>query len=117
MIDQFFVSIEARSSYKSRAIETGNNFLKGVVHADEAHPPIAVDNAKSLYYKEEHGCGKYVQEVYDNDNVTEAEAYKFTESEVWTDMIKGISDRTGVEVRMLLKYFPLSNNICSLDEP
>ena len=63
MIDQFFVSIEARSSYKSRSIETGNNFLKGVVDAEETHPPIAVDNSKGIYYKGEYGCAKYVQEV------------------------------------------------------
>jgi len=91
-------NIEARSSYKSRSIETGNNFLKGVVDAEETHPPIAVDNSKGIYYKGEYGCGKYVQEVYDNDNVTDAEAIKFTESQAWADMLEGVSNRTGVEM-------------------
>merc|ERR1712176_973088 len=57
-----------------------------------------VDNSKAIYYKNEFGCDRYEQEVYDNDNVTEAEAIKFTQSQAWTDMIEGISQRTGVQV-------------------
>jgi len=59
---------------------------------------VYVDNEKSIYYKNEFGCDRYVQEVYDNDNVTEAEAIRFTESQVWTDMLEGVSQRTGVQV-------------------
>ena len=78
-----------------------------------------MDNEKSIYYKNEFGCDRYEQEVgacqllagntvnllyslqvYDNDNVTEAEAIRFTESQVWTDMLEGVSQRTGVQVRL-----------------
>ena len=79
-----------------------------------------MDNEKSIYYKNEFGCDRYEQEVcackllvritfnlilyslqvYDNDNVTEAEAVRFTESQVWTDMLEGGSKRTGVQVRL-----------------
>jgi len=68
------------------------------VDAEETHPPIAVDNSKGIYYKGEYGCAKYVQEVYDNDNVTDAEAIKFTESQAWAAMLEGVSNRTGVEM-------------------
>lgn len=87
-------NVEARSSYKSRTIETGNGFLEGL----ELQQNTYIDNSKSIYYKNEFGCDRYEQEVYDNDNVTEAEAIRFTESQVWTDMLEGVSQRAGVQV-------------------
>merc|ERR1719410_2815022 len=87
-------NVESRSSYKSRTIETGNSFLEGLEMPQNTY----VDNSKAIYYKNEFGCDRYEQEVYDNDNVTEAEAIKFTQSQAWTDMIEGISQRTGVQV-------------------
>merc|ERR1712227_1110301 len=87
-------NVESRSSYKSRTIETGNSFLEGL----ELRQNTYVDNSKSIYYKNEFGCDRYEQEVYDNDNVTEAEAIKFTQSQSWTNMIEGISLRTGIQV-------------------
>ena len=44
-------------------------------------------------------------QVYDNDDVTHAEAIKFTESPTWAAMIEGVSLRTGVEVTSL-SIFP-----------
>ena len=38
-------------------------------------------------------------QVYENDNVTHAEAIKFTQSQAWADMIEDVRERTGVEVR------------------
>ena len=110
------VSVDSRASYKSRTIETGNSFLEGLGFEQSVY----VDNEKSIYYKNEFGCDRYEQEVgackllvritfnlilyslqvYDNDNVTEAEAIRFTESQVWTDMLEGVSQRTGVQVRL-----------------
>ena len=106
--------VDARGSYKSRTIETGNSFLEGL----EFEQSVYVDNEKSIYYKNEFGCDRYEQEVgdckllvrntfnllyslqvYDNDNVTDAEAIRFAESQVWTDMLEGVSKRTGVQVR------------------
>jgi len=87
-------SVDARASYKSRTIETGNSFLEGLGFEQSTY----VDNEKSIYYKDEFGCARYDQEVRDNDNVTEAEAIRFTESQVWTDMLEGVSKRTGVQV-------------------
>merc|ERR1711988_2092779 len=87
-------NVESRSSYKSRTIETGNSFLEGLEMPQNTY----VDNSKAIYYKNEFGCDRYEQEVYDNDNVTEAEAIKFTQSQAWADMIDGISQRTGVQV-------------------
>jgi len=87
-------NVESRSSYKSRTIETGNSFLEGLEMPQNTY----VDNSKAIYYKNEFGCDRYEQEVYDNDNVTEAEAIKFTQSQAWADMIEGISQRTGVQV-------------------
>ena len=109
-------SVDARASYKSRTIETGNSFLEGLGFEQSTY----VDNEKSIYYKDEFGCARYDQEVgacklldifnlpyslqvRDNDNVTEAEAIRFTESQVWTDMLEGVSKRTGVQVRLLQK--------------
>merc|ERR1712012_1054132 len=87
-------NVESRASYKSRTIETGNSFLEGL----ELPQTTYVDNSKSIYYKNEFGCDRYEQEVYDNDNVTEAEAIRFTEGQAWSDMIQGVSQRTGVQV-------------------
>merc|ERR1712110_856733 len=87
-------NVDARASYKSRTIETGNSFLEGLGFEQSTY----VDNEKSIYYKDEFGCARYDQEVRDNDNVTEAEAIRFTESQVWTDMLEGVSKRTGVQV-------------------
>merc|ERR1712179_507627 len=87
-------NVESRASYKSRTIETGNSFLEGL----ELPQTTYVDNSKSIYYKNEFGCDRYEQEVYDNDNVTEAEAIRFTEGQAWSDMIQGVSLRTGVQV-------------------
>jgi len=87
-------NVDSRASYKSRTIETGNSFLEGL----GLEQSVYVDNEKSIYYKNEFGCDRYEQEVYDNDNVTEAEAIRFTESQVWTDMLEGVSQRTGVQV-------------------
>merc|ERR1711909_53297 len=87
-------NVDSRASYKSRTIETGNSFLEGMGFEQSTY----VDNEKSIYYKNEFGCDRYEQEVYDNDNVTEAEAIRFTESQVWTDMLEGVSQRTGVQV-------------------
>merc|ERR1719333_840106 len=87
-------NVESRSSYKSRTIETGNSFLEGLEMPQNTY----VDNSKAIYYKNEFGCDRYEQEVYDNDNVTEAEAIKFTQSQAWAEMIEGISQRTGVQV-------------------
>jgi len=89
-------SVDARASYKSRTIETGNNFLEGL----EFEQSVYVDNEKSIYYKNEFGCDRYEQEVYDNDNVTDAEAIRFAESQIWTDMLEGVSQRTGVQVSL-----------------
>jgi len=86
--------VDARGSYKSRTLETGNSFLEGL----EFEQNVYVDNEKSIYYKNEFGCDRYEQEVYDNDNVTDAEAIRFAESQVWTDMLEGVSKRTGVQV-------------------
>merc|ERR1719316_613487 len=86
--------VDARGSYKSRTLETGNSFLEGL----EFEQSVYVDNEKSIYYKNEFGCDRYEQEVYDNDNVTDAEAVRFAESQVWTDMLEGVSKRTGVQV-------------------
>merc|ERR1719333_682104 len=86
--------VDARGSYKSRTLETGNSFLEGLGMPQNTY----VDNSKAIYYKNEFGCDRYEQEVYDNDNVTEAEAIKFTQSQAWADMIEGISRRTGVQV-------------------
>merc|ERR1719297_347394 len=86
--------VDARASYKSRTIETGNSFLEGL----EFEQSVYVDNEKSIYYKNEFGCDRYEQEVYDNDNVTDAEAIRFAESQIWTDMLEGVSQRTGVQV-------------------
>ena len=41
---------------------------------------------------------KIFGQVYENDNVTHAEAIRFTKSQAWADMIQDVSDRTGVEV-------------------
>ena len=110
------VSVESRASYKSRTIETGNSFLEGL----ELPQTTYVDNSKSIYYKNEFGCDRYEQEVgtckllkekrliyilfslqvYDNDNVTEAEAIRFTEGQAWSDMIQGVSQRIGVQVEL-----------------
>merc|ERR1711909_132216 len=87
-------NVESRASYKSRTIETGNSFLEGL----ELPQTTYVDNSKSIYYKNEFGCDRYEQEVYDNDNVTEAEAIRFTEGQAWSDMLEGVSQRTGVQV-------------------
>jgi len=87
-------NVQSRASYKSRTIETGNSFLEGL----ELPQNTRVDNSKSIYYKNEFGCERYVQEVYDNDNMTDAEAVKFTQSQAWADMIEGVSQRTGVKV-------------------
>jgi len=89
-------NVDSRASYKSRTIETGNSFLEGLGFEQSTY----VDNEKSIYYKDEFGCARYDQEVRDNDNVTEAEAVRFTESQVWTDMLEGVSKRTGVQVRL-----------------
>ena len=40
-------------------------------------------------------CGQ----VYENENVTHAEAVRFTQSQAWADMIEDVRERTGVEVR------------------
>ncbi len=53
------VSVDARSSYKSRTIETGNSFLEGLELQQNTH----VDDSKSIYYKNEFGCARYEQEV------------------------------------------------------
>jgi len=87
-------NVESRSSYKSRTIETGNSFLEGL----ELPQNTFVDDSKSIYYKNEFGCDRYEQEVYDNDDVVDAEAIKFTQSQAWTDMIEGVSQRTGVQI-------------------
>merc|ERR1712137_861790 len=87
-------NVDARASYKSRTIETGNSFLEGLGFEQSTY----VDNEKSRYYKDEFGCARYDQEVRDNDNVTEAEAIRFTESQGWTDMLEGVRKRTGVQV-------------------
>ena len=55
----YLVSVEARSSYKSRAIETGNSFLEGL----EMEQNTYVDNSKSIYHRNEYGCDRYEQEV------------------------------------------------------
>ena len=52
-------SVESRSSYKSRTIETGNSFLEGL----ELPQNTFVDDSKSIYYKNEFGCDRYEQEV------------------------------------------------------
>ena len=39
-------------------------------------------------------------QVYDNDNVTHAEAVKLTEGQAWADMVEGVSNRTGVQVKI-----------------
>jgi len=93
-ISSILPSVDSRASYKSRTIETGNSFLEGLGLEQNTY----VDIEKSIYYKNEFGCDRYEQEVYDNDNVTEAEAIRFTESQVWTDMLEGVSQRTGVQV-------------------
>merc|ERR1711860_323937 len=87
-------NVDSRASYKSRTIGTGNSFLEGLGFEQSVY----VDNEKSIYYKNEFGCDRYEQEVYDNDNVTEAEAIRFTESQVWPAMLEGVSKRTGVQV-------------------
>ena len=46
-------------------------------------------------------------QVYDNDDVTHAEAIKFTESQTWAAMIEGVRLRTGVEVTSL-SIFPFN---------
>ena len=38
--------------------------------------------------------------VYDNDNVTKAEAVRFTQGQAWSDMMAGVSQRTGLEVKL-----------------
>ena len=53
------VSVESRSSYKSRTIETGNSFLEGLEMPQNTY----VDNSKAIYYKNEFGCDRYEQEV------------------------------------------------------
>ena len=40
-------------------------------------------------------CGQ----VYENENVTHAEAFRFTQSQAWAGMIEDVRERTGVEVR------------------
>ena len=40
-------------------------------------------------------CGQ----VYENENVTHAEAVRFTQSQAWADMIEDVRERTGFEVR------------------
>jgi len=87
-------NVDARSSYKSRTVETGNSFLEGLDMQQNTY----VDNSKGVYYKNEFGCDRYEQEVYDNDNITEAEAIRFTESQLWTDMLEGVNQRTGVQL-------------------
>merc|ERR1719431_846689 len=71
-----------------------------VVHQGVLELPqnTLVDNSKSIYYKNEFGCERYAQEVYDNDNMTKAEARKFSQSQAWDDMIEGVSQRIGVQV-------------------
>ena len=44
-------------------------------------------------------CKNTFGQVYENDNVTHAEALKFTQSQAWDDMIEDVRERTGVEVR------------------
>ena len=44
-------------------------------------------------------CKNTFGQVYENDNVTHAEAIKFTQSQAWDDMIEDVRERTGVEVR------------------
>ena len=53
-------SIEARSSHKSRTIESGNNFLKGLVSDEEPLPPLAVDRNITRYFDY---CAKFDLEV------------------------------------------------------
>ena len=53
-------SIEARSSHKSRTIESGNNFLKGLVSDEEPLPPMAVDRNITRYFDY---CAKFDLEV------------------------------------------------------
>jgi len=86
-------SIEARSSYKSRAIESGNNFLKAVVGQDETMIPLAVEPI-ATYYKQ---CARYEWEVDENPE-TEAELLKLKASQAWADMIARVANRTGVEM-------------------
>ena len=58
------VSVESRSSYKSRTIETGNSFLEGLEMPQNTY----VDNSKAIYYKNEFGCDRYEQEVSAHKN-------------------------------------------------
>ena len=81
-------SIEARSSYKSRAIESGNNFLKAVVGQDETMIPLAVEPI-ATYYKQ---CARYEWEVDENPE-TEAELLKLKASQAWADMIARVANR------------------------
>ena len=53
-------SIEARSSHKSRTIESGNNFLKGLVSDEEPLPPMPVDRNITRYFDY---CAKFDLEV------------------------------------------------------
>ena len=55
----YLASVDARASYKSRTIETGNSFLEGLGFEQSTY----VDNEKSRYYKDEFGCARYDQEV------------------------------------------------------
>ena len=55
----YLVSVDARSSYKSRSIDTGNSFLEGLDMQQNTY----VDNSKAIYYKNEFGCDRYEQEV------------------------------------------------------
>ena len=84
----FVCSIEARSSYKSRAIESGNNFLKAVVGQDETMIPLAVEPI-ATYYKQ---CARYEWEVDENPE-TEAELLKLKASQAWADMIARVANR------------------------
>merc|ERR550532_880223 len=88
-------NVESWASDASRSIDTGKSFLEGLEMDPES---IVVDNSRAHYYKGEFGCERYIQEVYDNDDVTHAEAIKFTESQTWAAMIEGVSLRTGVEM-------------------
>jgi hypothetical protein len=81
---------EARSSRKSRCIESGEAFLAGIFETD--FPEIFEDDRLLRFYE---SCQKFDDEVAENDE-TYVESNNFKSSEFFQAMIKRVNVKTGI---------------------
>jgi len=81
----------ARSSSKARCIDSAASHLEGM---GLEGVDIQVDDVLMRFYD---FCAKYIEEVVENEE-TFVETFKFTQSQLWHDMLARVSRRAGVEL-------------------